>query len=210
MLKSSVLNWTAQFVQTAPKIFTETEIKSCRRLETHVHHFNLTPFKVLRPGFCFSVNIYFISLTLLWWFSLFCCPVICFSIKTNHNVPLIWSALTDFCQTAELKWKNIKFNCSYTSQRNICASAFSVFSLTLLDKRSVDDPDGAVQSARPHAARWLAGWWVLRGGRAQRLQPVEQEDEHSHHGDRCSDAGPDGEVKGREEGEDVDLFLGFS
>lgn len=44
---------------------------------------------------------------------------------------------------------------------------------------------------------------------AQRLQPVEQEDENSHHGDSRSDAGPDGQVEGGEQREDVDLFLGF-
>lgn len=42
------------------------------------------------------------------------------------------------------------------------------------------------------------------------MQPVEQEDEHAHHGDGCRDAGPDGEVEGREQGEDVDLFFRFS
>lgn len=66
-----------------------------------------------------------------------------------------------------------------------------------------------MQSARPHAAGRLAGWWILCGGRAKRLQPVEQEDKHSHHGDRCSNAGPHGQVEGCKEGEDVDLLLRF-
>lgn len=73
-------------------------------------------------------------------------------------------------------------------------------SLTLMNEGAVDDPDGAVQSA--------AGG--LGGGGAQRLQPVEQEDQHAHHGDGRGDARPHGEVEGREQGEDVDLFLGFA
>lgn len=72
-------------------------------------------------------------------------------------------------------------------------------------ERSVDDPDGAVQSAVGGLARRR----VLVGGRAQRLQPVEQEDEHSHHRDRRRDARPHGEVERREKREDVDLLFRF-
>ena len=76
-------------------------------------------------------------------------------------------------------------------------------------KRSVNDPDGAVQSPGPHAVGGLARRCILVGG-AQRLQPVEQEDEHSHHGDGGGDTRPDGEVKRSEQREDVDLLFGFS
>lgn len=77
-------------------------------------------------------------------------------------------------------------------------------------ERSVNDPDGAVQRARPHAAvGGLSRRCILGGGGAQRLQPVEQEDEHAHHGDGGGDAGPDGEVERSEQREDVDLLLGF-
>jgi len=75
-----------------------------------------------------------------------------------------------------------------------------------VDERPVDDPHGAVQGARPPGGG-VARRCVLGG--AQRLQPVEQEDEHAHHGDGGGDAGPDGEVEGREQGEDVDLLLGL-
>lgn len=78
-----------------------------------------------------------------------------------------------------------------------------------MHERSVNDPDGAVQSSRPHATGGLA-WWCILGRRgAQRLQPVEQEDEHSHHGDGGGDARPHGEVERSKEREDVDLLLRF-
>lgn len=70
-------------------------------------------------------------------------------------------------------------------------------------KRSVDDPDGVVECPVGRLPRQC----VLIGGGAQRLQPVEQEDEHAHHGDGGSDAGPHGQVEGCEEREDVDLLF---
>ena len=90
---------------------------------------------------------------------------------------------------------------------------------TLLYERSVHDPDGAVQ--RP-GADWRLAWWCILGngrgcggsrgggGGAQRLQPVEEENEHPNDGDGSGDAGPQSQVKGREEREDVDLLLGFA
>lgn len=72
-----------------------------------------------------------------------------------------------------------------------------------MHKCSVNDPDGVVE--RPVGG--LARRRVLIGGGAQRLQPVEQENEHAHHGDGGGDAGPHGQVEGREEREDVDLLL---
>lgn len=83
----------------------------------------------------------------------------------------------------------------------------TIVSLTLLYERSVHDPDGAVQGARAHAVGGLAWRCILGRGGAQRLQPVEQEDEDSHHGDGRGDAGPDGEVEGRKQREDVDLLF---
>lgn len=74
-----------------------------------------------------------------------------------------------------------------------------------MDERSVNDPDGAVQ----RAVGGLSWRQLVRGG-PQCLQPVEQEDEDSHHGDGGSDACPHGEVEGREQREDVDLLLGFA
>lgn len=72
---------------------------------------------------------------------------------------------------------------------------FQYFPLTLMYKRSINDPDGAVQ----RAVGWLSRRCVLVGGGAQRLQPVQQEDEHAHHGDRCSDACPHGGVERRKQ-----------
>lgn len=79
----------------------------------------------------------------------------------------------------------------------------------MLHERSVNDPDGAVQGARPRSVSRLTGRCILGRG-AQRLQSVEEEYEHSHHGDCGGDAGPDGEVEGREQREDVDLLFGLS
>lgn len=70
-------------------------------------------------------------------------------------------------------------------------------------KRSVNDPDGVVE----RSVGGLTRRRILIGGGPQRLQPVEQENEHAHHGDGGSDAGPHGQVEGREEREDVDLLL---
>lgn len=78
-----------------------------------------------------------------------------------------------------------------------------LISPTLMYKRSVNDPDGVVE--RPVGG--LTRRRILIGRGAQRLQPVEQENEHAHHGDGGSDAGPHGQVEGREEREDVDLLL---
>lgn len=89
-------------------------------------------------------------------------------------------------------------------------SFITIITLTLMYKRSINDPDGAVQRPGPHAVGGLARRCVLVGGGAQRLQPVEQKDEHAHHGDRGGDTRPDGEVKRSEQREDVDLFFWFS
>lgn len=72
-----------------------------------------------------------------------------------------------------------------------------------MDKRPVNNPDGVVE--RPVGG--LARRRILIGRGAQRLQPVEQEDEHAHHGDGGRDARPHGQVERREEREDVDLLL---
>lgn len=70
-----------------------------------------------------------------------------------------------------------------------------------MNKCSVDDPDGAVQGS-------VGVKHVLTGG-AQRMQPIEEEDEHAHDGDGGSDACPHGQVKRGEQREDVDLLLGL-
>lgn len=70
-----------------------------------------------------------------------------------------------------------------------------------MNEGSVHDPDGAVQGS-------VGMEHVLTGG-AQRLQPVEEEDEHAHDGDGGGDARPHGQVERGEQGEDVDLFLGL-
>lgn len=72
---------------------------------------------------------------------------------------------------------------------------------TLLDKGSIDDPDGTVQSRR--------SWGPRLGGtlRPYSLYPIQHEYEHTHHGNGCSNAGPHRKVKGGEKGEDADFLL---
>lgn len=83
------------------------------------------------------------------------------------------------------------------------------FFLTLLNKCSVNNPDCAVQRPRPYTIGRLTRCSVLVGRRAQSLQSVKKKDQHCHHQDGGSDAGPHSQVKGSEEREDVDLLLGF-
>lgn len=68
-----------------------------------------------------------------------------------------------------------------------------------MNECSVHYPDGAVQSS-------VGVEHVLSGG-AQRLQPVEEEDEHAHNGDGGGDARPHSQVERGEKREDVDLLL---
>lgn len=70
---------------------------------------------------------------------------------------------------------------------------------TLMNERSVHYPNGAVQCS-------VGVEHVLSGG-AQRLQPVEEEDEHAHNRDGGGDARPHSQVKRGEKREDVDLLL---
>lgn len=75
-----------------------------------------------------------------------------------------------------------------------------------MHKCSINYPDCTVQTARSNGGG-LPRWRILGSGGAQRLQPVEQEDEDPHYGDGGSDAGPDGEVKWCKQREDIDLLL---
>ena len=73
-----------------------------------------------------------------------------------------------------------------------------------MHESSIHNPDGAVEGAG-HSARLLWCPWRILG--TQRLHPAKQEDEEAHHGDGSGNAGPDSQVKGCEEREDVDLLL---
>lgn len=66
-----------------------------------------------------------------------------------------------------------------------------------------------MQGARSRSITRLTRRCTLGGG-AQRLQPVEEEYEHSHHRDRSGDAGPHSEVERCKQREDVDLLFGLS
>lgn len=94
----------------------------------------------------------------------------------------------------------------------ICVLRSNIYSLTLLNKGSIYNPDSAVQRARPHPIWSPAVWKALGGGGGgvQSLQPVQQEDEHPHHRDGSGNAGPDSKVKRCKQGEDVDLLFRFS
>lgn len=70
-----------------------------------------------------------------------------------------------------------------------------------MNKGSVHDPDGAMQGS-------VGMKHVLTRG-TERLEPVEEEDENAHDGDGGSDARPHGQVKWREQREDVDLLFGL-
>lgn len=76
---------------------------------------------------------------------------------------------------------------------------------TLLYERPIDHPDGTVQGAGHSGARLV---WSWRGVLVpEGLDPGQQKDEHSDHGDGSGNAGPHSQVKGCEEREDVDLLL---
>lgn len=74
---------------------------------------------------------------------------------------------------------------------------------TLLDKSPVDNPDGAL--------KWSGdGRWRMASRAAvaaHRLDAPEKEYHDAHHGDGRGDARPDGQVKRRQQGENVDLLL---
>lgn len=74
---------------------------------------------------------------------------------------------------------------------------------TLLDKSPVDNPDGALK--RSGDGRWrMASRTAVA---AHRLDAPEKEYHDAHHGDGRGDARPDGQVKRRQQGENVDLLL---
>lgn len=74
---------------------------------------------------------------------------------------------------------------------------------TLLNKGSIDNPDGTVQGGRGR------GSWLGSALSPHSLYPVQHEYEHTDHRDGGGDAGPHCEIKGGEEGEDADFLLGF-
>lgn len=75
--------------------------------------------------------------------------------------------------------------------------------LTLLHEGSVDDPDGALKRGGGRRRRVGSG----EGLRADRLDATQQEDHDPDHGDGGGNAGPHRQVEGRQEREDVDVFL---
>lgn len=98
-------------------------------------------------------------------------------------------------QRHELRCCDVKVN--KTFGQTICPCP------TLLDESPVDDPDGALQRGGDGGRRMAPGAAVAAHG----LDAAQQEDHDAHHGDGSSDARPHGQVKGRQQREDVDLLL---
>lgn len=72
---------------------------------------------------------------------------------------------------------------------------------TVLDKGSIDNPDGTVQGGRGR------GSWLGSALSPYSLYPVQHEDEHANHRDGCGNAGPHREIEGSEKGKDADFLL---
>lgn len=72
---------------------------------------------------------------------------------------------------------------------------------TLLNKGSIDNPDGTVQGGGGR------GSWLGSALSPHSLYPVQHEYEHTNHRDGSGDAGPHGEIKGSKKGEDADFLL---
>lgn len=75
--------------------------------------------------------------------------------------------------------------------------------LTLLYKGSVDNPDGALEGGG-HRGGLVSPWGILG---ADWLDAPQDEDHDPNHGDGGCDARPNGQIKGCQEREDIDLLL---